>query len=63
VFRSEFILSCSGLALGLVIGPCGGLGGLEAEVSVGHPVSLRFPPPPARSGGGRLGKPWALAYT
>jgi hypothetical protein len=23
------------------MGPCGGLGGLEAEVSEGHPVSLR----------------------
>jgi hypothetical protein len=39
VFRSEFTLSCSALTLALVIGPCGGLGGLEAEVSVGHPVS------------------------
>jgi hypothetical protein len=40
VFRSEFTLSCSALTLALVIGPCGGLGGLEAEVSVGHPVSI-----------------------
>jgi hypothetical protein len=41
VFRSKFTLSWRALARALVIGPCGGLGGLEAEVSEGHPTSRR----------------------
>jgi hypothetical protein len=40
VFRSKFTLSWRALARALVMGPCGGLGGLEAEVSKGHPVSM-----------------------
>jgi hypothetical protein len=40
VFRSKFILLWRALAQALVMGPCGGLGGLEAEVSEGHPVSI-----------------------
>jgi hypothetical protein len=39
VFSSEFTLSCRALAQALVMGPCRGLGGLEAGVSEGHPVS------------------------
>jgi hypothetical protein len=40
MFRSKFTLSWMALARALVMGPCGGLGALEAEVSEGHPISL-----------------------
>src|SRR3954470_13084325 len=39
VERSEVTFSCIALARARVIGPLGGLGGLEEGVSVGHPVS------------------------
>jgi hypothetical protein len=38
-FRSKFTLSWRALARALAIGPCGELGGLDAEVSEGHPTS------------------------
>src|SRR3954447_21027673 len=39
VMRSKFTLSCRALARARVMGPLGGLGGLEEGVSEGHPVS------------------------
>ena len=39
VDRREFTLSCRAFVLARVIGPLGRLGGLEAVVSEGHPVS------------------------